>query len=1014
MGPLTEGILAGVIANGITSVLTYITPRRDPDSRLDHAITHLLEKDEPLGSILQKATASIARSSSPAEAKQTEKLRLFLISPDAESLVRQIYGIYFVPGERFRSEPQIRAAFLCSLALHLGEPAESAEPLSNILFQSLLDGCERALSLAIDKGVLSAHEAKSASRHLAILDELSAIQENLRLLREPAKLDLREIIEFEAKFRKQLADRHGFITPPHFDAARKLPIKDICVAPKLIELGQAKEKEPTSLDQFVSHLHRAVVLGNPGGGKSTTAGKICYDLASDIRSRRLANREITPMIVVLRDYGAAKKDSSCSFVQFIERTANSSYQVQPPTRAIEYMLLNGRAAVIFDGLDELLDTASRKEITLDIESFCTLYPSVPVLVTSREVGYEQAPLDPLRFVAYRLSPFDEEQVKEYAQKWFASDLELTLNQRKQKANSFLSESDVVSDLRSNPLMLGLMCNIYRGENYIPRNRPDVYEKCSTMLFERWDKGRGIFVPLPFEHHISPAMKYLAHWIYSEEKLQAGVTEPKLVTKAADYLCNVRFEDRDEGESAARKFIDFCKGRAWVFTDTGTTKEGDSLYQFTHRTFLEYFTAAHIVRTNPTPADLLRTLVAKIERREWDVVAQLAFQLQNKQLEGAGNDLLTALVTHAKQVGGEQAWNTLSFAARCLEFIVPSPRVTREIVSACIERTVSQSIAPTSPDATSERSPHDPAQLVGDCIAATVENRGPIGDCFAKMMTDRINKGNQRESVRATEVALQPTWSMQHDRRLRLENNSGYEFWSQISNQIADACSFRISELCPHDYGICFEWFMRGKVTVPELVGWHGAQALFRMCQHSMYPRTFYSPPASMLLYKVFFNIELTATGLTDSHWMKALSDAGESLLNLTPPWAPADSIMTLDDVPLKWQMAHQNMASEIRKEPRALFGCFAILAVMVENSAHFNRSKDILTILESPEWNFAGLSPLLAARLGKCKREEIQRELNSFQFSDSEQAFAWSWILAHTDLTSQPPSRDAYAGRVPD
>jgi hypothetical protein len=133
-------------------------------------------------------------------------------------------------------------------------------------------------------------------------------------------------------------------------------------------------------------------------------------------------------------------------------------------------------------------------------------------------------------------------------------------------------------------MLALMCNIYRGESYIPTNRPDVYEKCAVMLFERWDKGRGIRVTLPIEAHIRPAMMHLAHWIYADEALQSGVTEQRLVAKTTDYLCPKRFEDRDEAEGAAKQFIEFCRGRAWVFTDTGTTKEGDRLYQFTHRTF----------------------------------------------------------------------------------------------------------------------------------------------------------------------------------------------------------------------------------------------------------------------------------------------------------------------------------------------------------------------------------------------------------------------------------------------
>ncbi len=53
------------------------------------------------------------------------------------------------------------------------------------------------------------------------------------------------------------------------------------------------------------------------------------------------------------------------------------------------------------------------EISSDVESFCNLYPSVPVLVTSREVGYEQAPLDEKKFEIFRLAPLKEDQVEKY-------------------------------------------------------------------------------------------------------------------------------------------------------------------------------------------------------------------------------------------------------------------------------------------------------------------------------------------------------------------------------------------------------------------------------------------------------------------------------------------------------------------------------------------------------------------------------------------------------------------------
>src|SRR5690606_10608434 len=104
---------------------------------------------------------------------------------------------------------------------------------------------------------------------------------------------------------------------------------------------------------------------------------------------------------------------------------------------------------------------------------------------------------------YRLTAFTEEQVREYVGKWFAIEADNLNDQTKVQVRSFMAESHNVPDLRSNPLMLALMCNIYKGENYIPRNRPDVYQRCATMLFERWDKGRNIEVGLPFEEHIRP-------------------------------------------------------------------------------------------------------------------------------------------------------------------------------------------------------------------------------------------------------------------------------------------------------------------------------------------------------------------------------------------------------------------------------------------------------------------------------------------------------------------------------
>jgi len=62
------------------------------------------------------------------------------------------------------------------------------------------------------------------------------------------------------------------------------------------------------------------------------------------------------------------------------------------------------------------------------------------------------------------------------------------------------------------------------------------------------------------------------------------------------------------------------------------------------------------------------------RSEWDVVAQLALQLLNRNVEDGGDVFLAAVLEEAKQFTKAKRWSALSFAVRCLEFIVPNPKL----------------------------------------------------------------------------------------------------------------------------------------------------------------------------------------------------------------------------------------------------------------------------------------------------------------------------------------------------
>lgn len=558
-------------------------------------------------------------------------------------------------------------------------------------------------------------------------------------------------------------------------------------------------------------LYRAVILGNPGGGKTTLIQKLCYDLIKHYNQRLFANRLVSPMPIVLRDYGNERKLRGYSIVDYIESYANTHLQIKAHPGAIEYLLRNGRVVVMFDGLDELIDTSYRRVITEDIESFCHAYPSVPILVTSREVGYEQAPLS-AEFTVFRLSPFNEEQVSEYVTKWFSTDSTLSRHQQKQQTDSFLAQSLIVPDIRDNPLMLALMCNLYKGENYIPRNRPDVYEKCASMLFERWDKQRGIVVPLPFEHSIRSATRFLAYWIYSSQDLQAGVTEAKLVRECTEYLCGRRFDDRDEAESAARQFVEFCHGRAWVFTDVGTTANGEKIYQFTHRTFLEYFAAAHLVSTNYTPKQLLAVMRPRIAVREWDNLAQLAFQIQSRSLDGAADELLLGIVTSPSEDRGRR-YNELHFVARCLAFLVPTPKVTREVVG-CAMRAFLDNRGSQSTEA-----------IFRSLLDSAEENQIAVLSAIETIFVDHISHitaiGDLILTLRS--VFCLPGGNQQgteQERKLPKSMNQGRNKLSNPIGRILDASKENLIKHGKFNRQVANELLWRSILSMSDYLNWH--------------------------------------------------------------------------------------------------------------------------------------------------------------------------------------------------
>ncbi|WP_285183831.1 NACHT domain-containing protein [Rhodococcus sp. MEB032] len=509
----------------------------------------------------------------------------------------------------------------------------------------------------------------------------SAYYENgERNLTELQKLNsMVDIHRFIDSLKSQVAHVHRNIRPPVPTPFGSPSFNDIYVPPDLI--GTSTSSLLTEPNRFVTP-QRLVVLGNPGEGKTTLLAAIA----------RQPPKEKCPIIVVLRDYAralASAPEYSPSISEYIGQVCRNPYESDAPEGAIEYLLNNGRAVVLFDGLDELVDLDARDRLVKQIEAFCNRYPEVTTIVTSRHVGYEMCPLAEDQFDICEIAPMSDDSVYEFIVKWFELDSDIPASQKPHRVESLFKDSTQVRDLRSNPLLLSLICNLYSAEGWIPQNRPKLYEKCSMLLFDDWDRRRSIEGFQPFTYETKEVISAIALWmIRMPQSGSDGVSHDELLEFMVDDLHPRAFEKRSAASDEAQEILRYCTGRAWVLVEIGQTDS--PRYDFAHRTFLEYFAALALYRSTDSYADLVQNVLPSVRNSTLEIVDEICFELLRTDRPRHVDRFLQEIIEAPLPYIYEQSdpdtdkKNRLDYVARCLVTAAAGPQLRRVVTRHILE------------------------------------------------------------------------------------------------------------------------------------------------------------------------------------------------------------------------------------------------------------------------------------------------------------------------------------------
>lgn len=843
------------------------------------------------------------------------------------------------------------------------------------VFTAVVEGANQVLDAAIGQHVLAAHEGRSIARHRITQARLDVIE---RLVRDGGrpKLDDTAIDRFESRLRAEVGLRHAKIEPPSLHGRERIDLDRLYVPPGLERASVVDAAERLSVDEVLRTLNRRVVLGHPGAGKSTLTYEICHRLAARYDDGPVAGRCLTPWRIELRRF-AADDTQSRSLLDYFEHWARTSYELDVPDGAFVHLLERGHLLVIFDGLDELLDTSRRRDVRDQVESFCRRFARTPVLVTSRIVGYDDAPLDQDTFDVYRLGDFDEERVALYANKWFAYDgADESEQDRRQRTASFLQESRVAADLRANPLLLALLCSSYRGSGSIPNNLPDVYGNCADLLFNTWDSRRNIKVVLPFSEQIRPALRELAWWIFNDPNLANGVTYHQAVAKTAEYLGRRRFSDAALAEAAARDFIDFCRGRAWVFTDQGLTATGEDLFGFTHRTFMEFFAAERLAYQRETADELVERLLPRVLLNEWDVVVRIALQIKARGYPEGPDDVIMALYRRIRNGSSASIPTGISFLLSLLRAIIPSPVLSQQLGDRTMRLVITRGLQ-RSKDGRDLQTMLAALSSVGPEVHDEVLT-GVVGAIVGLLHGDDVNRRRAAAPI-AGGYALVARGSMRMTNATRespSENAMRPDFWPEVRARLVANHLPELRAAAQSDPGVAP--FLAGWAIGPRsLVEAHGSAALFAMRA---------SPLAG-------FADELSILAGT-MVWAPAgkgvLPELADVLLNLPVPWV--DRLVSPHTLRLDGVMAVLVVGSRVKLTDDELLVAFlvGVLALALTSAARSERDVERLLDHDLPagpvrdavlryrvDGPDAALETLTAAGLSASGAQRLERWLRS-------------------------------------
>ena len=429
--------------------------------------------------------------------------------------------------------------------------------------------------------------------------------------------------EAEAKYRQRMGELYsttrilGYPTPIFLeDVYTDVYAIDKLTAIKRYDIAelQAKPLERESIHlpydrkpilQVAIEEKRLYLLGKPGSGKTTFLKYLTLQACAGKIAR-------TPIFVSLKEWS----DTQLTLLEFIAQQFEIC-QFPDAGDFILSLLKNGKAFLLFDGLDEVnQEDKQRSELIRSLENFSKRYPNINICITCRNAASDYM-FD--QFVYLEIAEFSDKQIRQFARKWYQVNEE--------KFDLFITELNKpenigLNELACTPLLLALLCLTYDEIGYFPNRKAELYKDAIDVMLRKWDVSRGIQRDEIYRK-LSIGRKEQLFIYLAASNFEKGIyffKQNDIAKEIENYLKHLPPLDIESDTPDGDTILKAIEAQHGILLERAYR-----IYTFSHLSFQEYFTARYVIE-NSAKGTFERLIGQHLTDNRWQEVFLLTASL----------------------------------------------------------------------------------------------------------------------------------------------------------------------------------------------------------------------------------------------------------------------------------------------------------------------------------------------------------------------------------------------------